>query len=67
MKENFNVKNPTSEYIEWAFKNLLFYITASSKLEIYKLQRSRFETSFEKANEILEEYLKHKFHLEFLK
>ena len=29
MSENFNVGNPTKENIDFAFKNLMFYITAS--------------------------------------
>lgn len=58
MKEDFNVEKPIPENIEWAFKNLLFYITASSKLEIYKSQREKFKNCLAKANKILEEYLK---------
>ena len=36
MKETFNVGNPTKENIDCAFKNLIFYVTASTQLDIYK-------------------------------
>lgn len=39
MNENFNVGNPTKENIDFAFKNLIFYITASIQLDIYKEQK----------------------------
>ena len=36
MEETFNVENPTKENINYAFKNLIFYITASTQIDIYK-------------------------------
>ena len=42
MNENFNVGNPTKENIDFAFKNLIFYITASIQLDIYKEQKFKF-------------------------
>ena len=33
---NFNVGNPTKENIDYAFKNLIFYVTAASQLHLYK-------------------------------
>ena len=33
--ENFNVGNPTKENIEYAFKNLIFYVTVATKLNVY--------------------------------
>lgn len=41
--ENFNVKKPTKENIDYAFKNLIFYITASTQLDIYKEKQKEFE------------------------
>ena len=43
MQENFNVANPTKENIDFAFKNLIYYVTASTKLDIYKEQKKKFE------------------------
>ncbi len=36
MNENFNVGDPSKENIDYAFKNLIFYVTASTQLDIYK-------------------------------
>ena len=36
MIENFNVGNPTKENIDYAFKNLIFYVTGATKSDIYK-------------------------------
>ena len=30
MEETFNVGNPTRENIDYAFKNLIYYVTAST-------------------------------------
>ena len=53
--ENFNVGNPTKENIEYAFKNLIFYVTGATKLDIYK--KSDFEKVLVEVNEILALYL----------
>ena len=39
MEETFNVGNPTKENIDYAFKNLIFYITASTQIDIYWAKR----------------------------
>lgn len=60
MKEennNFNVNNPTKENIEYAFKNLIFYVNASSHLEIYKNQKNMFEKALTKVDTILSQYI----------
>lgn len=36
MVENFNVGNLTKENVDYAFKNLVFYVNASLQLDIYK-------------------------------
>ncbi len=41
--ENFNVKKPTKENIDYAFKNLIFYLTASTQLDIYKEKQKEFK------------------------
>lgn len=33
MAEKFNVGNPTKENIDYAFKNLIFYVNASLQLD----------------------------------
>ena len=55
--ENFNVGNPTKENIEYAFKNLIFYVTGSTKLDIYKNKKNDFEKVLVEINEILALYL----------
>ena len=57
MKENFNVATPTKENIEYAFKNLIFYVTASTQLEIYKEKKESFEKVLISINEILYSYV----------
>ena len=42
MDETFNVGSPTKENIDYAFKNLVFYVTASTQLDIYKLYVDAF-------------------------
>ena len=37
MEETFNVGNPTKENIDCAFKNLIFYVTSSTLLDLYRL------------------------------
>ena len=34
MDETFNVGNPTKENIDFALKNLIFYVTTLTKLDI---------------------------------
>ena len=43
MDGTFNVGNPTRENIFFAFKNLIFYVTASTRLDIYKEKKKNFE------------------------
>ena len=43
MDEIFNVGNPTKENIDFALKNLIFYVTASTQLDIYKEQKNNFQ------------------------
>ena len=43
MIDNFNVGNPTKENIDYAFKNLIFYVTASTQLDIYKDKKDDFK------------------------
>lgn len=57
MEEKFNVENPTKENIDYAFKNLLFYVTSSTLLDLYKDQKERFKTVLFKINSILEIYV----------
>ena len=46
MEETFNVGNPTKENIDYAFKNLIFYITASTQIDIYNEQKENFKKVF---------------------
>lgn len=39
MDETFNVGNPIKENIDYAFKNLIFYVTASTQLDISKIKK----------------------------
>lgn len=39
MNETFDVGNPTKENIDFAFKNLVFYVISSIQLGIYKEQK----------------------------
>lgn len=55
--ENFNVSMPTKENIEYAFKNLLFYLTGSSCLDIYRSNHKKFNQVFTKAKHILKNYV----------
>ena len=57
MKEAFNVMNPTRENIDCAFKNLIFYVTASTLLELYKEQKENFQKVLVDINAILEIYV----------
>lgn len=57
MEERFNVGNPTKENIAYAFKNLIYYVTASIHLDIYKEQKEKFKKVLVKINKILEIYV----------
>ena len=57
MEEKFNVGNPTKENIDYAFKNLIYYVTASIHLDIYKEQKEKFKKVLVKINKILEIYV----------
>lgn len=57
MNENFNVGNPTKENIDYAFKNLIFYVSASIQLDIYKEQKENFEKVLVEINNILSTYV----------
>ena len=60
MEENFNVGNPTKDNIDYAFKNLIFYVNASNQLEIYKEQKEAFKKVLVKLNKILSVYINKK-------
>ena len=57
MLNNFNVGNPTKENIDYAFKNLIFYVSASFQLDIYKDQKEAFGKVLAKLNKILAIYV----------
>lgn len=57
MGEVFNVANPTKENIDYAFKNLVFYITASTQLDLYKEQKDNFKKVLIEINTILKTYV----------
>lgn len=57
MNKHFNVGIPTQDNIDYAFKNLLFYLTASSKLNLYKNDKEEFQKVLLKVNKILEIYI----------
>lgn len=52
MNDNFNVENPINENIEYAFKNLIFYVVASTQLDIYKVQKTKFEKVLFEINKV---------------
>ena len=58
MEKTFNIENPTKENIDYAFKNLIFYVTASTLLDLYKKQKENFQKVLININEILETYVK---------
>lgn len=57
MEETFNVGNPTKENIDYAFKNLIFYIAASTQIDIYNEQKENFKKVFTEIIEILATYV----------
>ena len=57
MDGTFNVGNPTRENIDYAFKNLIYYVTASVQLNIYSDQKENFEKVLAEINTILATYV----------
>ena len=57
MDETFNVGNPTKENIDFALKNLIFYVTASTQLDIYKEQKNNYQKVLLEINKILATYV----------
>ena len=57
MIDNFNVGNPTKENIDYAFKNLIFYVTASTQLDIYKDKKDDFKKALVEIKKILAIYV----------
>ena len=57
MEIAFNVGTPTKENIDYAFKNLIFYVAASTQLDIYKEQKEDFKKVLNKINMILAIYV----------
>ncbi len=58
MNEYFNVNNPSEKNIDYAFKNMVYYITASTRLNLYKDYRERFRVILKKVNnKILDVYV----------
>ena len=57
MEEKFNVGNPTKENIDYAFKNLIYYVTASTQFDLYKKQKENFENVLLEINSILSIYV----------
>jgi len=60
VEEEFNVSNPTKDSIDHAFKNLIFYVTASASIDIYKNQKERFEDAIVKIRKIIAQYINEK-------
>lgn len=57
MEEEFNVGSPTKKNIDYAFKNLIFYVTSSTQLDIYREQKEEFKKVSNKIYEILATYV----------
>ena len=57
MNEKFNVGNPTRENIDYAFKNLIYYVTASTQLDVYSKQKENFKKVLTEINTILATYV----------
>ena len=56
MKDNFNVANPTKENIEYAIKNLLFFVTASASIEEYENYKEQFNKVLININSVFQTY-----------
>ena len=54
---DFDVKKPTKENIDYALKNLLFYVTSSMLLDAYSAQKLKFKNVLVKINNILDIYV----------
>ena len=57
MEETFNVGNPTKENMDYAFKNLIFYVASSIQLDIYKEQKEKFKKVLDEINIVLAIYV----------
>ena len=57
MDETFNVGTPTKENIDYAFKNLIYYVTASTQLDVYSKQKENFKKVLSEINTILSTYV----------
>lgn len=57
MDETFNVGTPTKENIDYAFKNLIYYVTASTQLDVYSKQKENFKKVLTEVNTILATYV----------
>lgn len=57
MDETFNVGTPTKENIDYAFKNLIYYVTASTQLDVYSKQKENFKKVLTEINTILATYV----------
>ena len=57
MEESFNVGNPTKDNIYFAFKNLVFYVTASTQLDIYKEHKNDFKKVLVEINSVLSTFV----------
>ncbi len=57
MPEEFNVGNPTKENIDYAFKNLIYYINASNLIDIYKEYKNDFQKVLDEINKIFNIYI----------
>lgn len=57
MNNDFNVKNPSKENIDHAFKNLVYYLVSATNLDLYEKQRERFKKTLNKVNKILSVYI----------
>ena len=57
MDKTFNVGTPTKENIDYAFKNLIYYVTASTQLDVYSKQKENFGKVLAEINTILATYV----------
>ena len=57
MDETFNVGTTTKENIDYAFKNLIYYVTASTQLDVYSKQKENFKKVLTEINTILATYV----------
>ena len=57
MDKTFNVGTPTKENIDYAFKNLIYYVTASTQLDVYSKQKENFKKVLAEINTILATYV----------